>query len=201
VNNPGLASLEILLRSGARSTPYLGTGSVMSNSQDDIDDDGASSIYCPSAISGPISNVHAPIARSKSVQSMLSLRDRERGYTRESSSKDSSNGEEDIMGDPSEMSAKDRRVTFRAAAADRRSGQLRSLQGRGNGPMYEPMEYEESRNYYSRKPLSASSRLDSSKSSEEVGLSKIYTLDDYYFNNNMSSYNNNYDVYRSYQNF
>lgn len=77
VNNPGLTSLEILLRTGSRAHPYLGmtnfnspnqpwktsscapvsmldnflagTGSVMSNSQDDIDDDGASSIYCQSA--------------------------------------------------------------------------------------------------------------------------------------------------------
>lgn len=77
-------------------------------------------------VSGPIANIHAPIARSKSVQSMLSLRDPrdQRAFTRESSSKDSSNGEEDaIMGDAAEMmmSAKDRRVTFRnAAAAERR---------------------------------------------------------------------------------
>ncbi|ODM93454.1 Stromal interaction molecule [Orchesella cincta] len=160
VNNPGIQSLEILLQNRGRSHPYLGAGSIMSNSQDDIDDD-ASSIYCPSAVSGPITNVHTPIARSKSVQSMLSLR--ERGLIRESSSKDSSNGEDDIVGDASEMmSAKDRRVTFRAAA-DRRTGQMRSYQGRQGGPQYEPMEFEEARN---RKPISAS-RLESSKSSEE----------------------------------
>ena len=61
---------------------------------------------------------------------MLSLR--ERGFNRESSSKDSSNGEEDILGDPSEMSAKDRRVTFRAAAADRR---LESARAAVNYPL------------------------------------------------------------------
>ncbi|CAL8115482.1 unnamed protein product [Orchesella dallaii] len=250
VNNPGMQSLEILLQNRGRSHPYLGTGSIMSNSQDDIDDD-ASSIYCPSAVhklvstsafmmfpgqnpqpvnpnisrsyqqqtsssdyssltnyggdscrpsqspdisrkerapnisqsqsyqntadltdcneasvSGPISNVHTPIARSKSVQSMLSLR--ERGMIRESSSKDSSNGEDDIVGDASEMmSAKDRRVTFRAAA-DRRTGQMRSYQGRQFGPQYEPMEFEEAR---SRKPMSAS-RLESSKSSDEESQGK-----------------------------
>jgi len=61
---------------------------------------------------------------------MLSLR--ERGLIRESSSKDSSNGEDDIVGDASEMmSAKDRRVTFRAAA-DRR---LESTRAAVNYPL------------------------------------------------------------------
>lgn len=73
--------------------------------------------------------MHTPIARSKSVQSMLSLRDR--GYTRESSSKDSSNGEEDVLGDAAEMTARDRRVTFRAAA-DRR---LESVRAAVNYPL------------------------------------------------------------------
>lgn len=49
---------------------------------------------------------------------------------RESSSKDSSNGEDDLVaGEASEMTAKDRRVTFRnAAVADRR---LDGNNGRG----------------------------------------------------------------------
>jgi len=49
VNNPGLHYLETVLRGYGKSTSYPGPGSVISNSQDDIDDDAASSIYCPSA--------------------------------------------------------------------------------------------------------------------------------------------------------
>ena len=73
MNNPGLSYLETILRGIGRGTSYAGkrmvvlefpsqqgksfhsqcrlliVGSVISNSQDDMDDDGASSIYCPSA--------------------------------------------------------------------------------------------------------------------------------------------------------
>ncbi|CAG7823613.1 unnamed protein product [Allacma fusca] len=113
MNNPGLPYLETILRGIGRGLPYVGPGSVISNSQDDIDDDGASSIYCPSAVSAPAtgSAVHMPIMRSKSVSSMISLR--ERAVSRDCSSKESSTGEEDMSTETSEMSGgRDRRVTF-----------------------------------------------------------------------------------------
>lgn len=89
-------------------------------------------------------------------------------------------------------------------------GQLRSFQGRlpsaaASAALYEPLEFEESRTFYARKPLvpSGSGRLEGApvKSSEEVGLSKYpYSLDEYYFNN--YAYNNNsFDVYRTFHQF
>jgi stromal interaction molecule 1 len=113
MNNPGLPYLETILRGIGRGPPYVGPGSVISNSQDDIDDDGASSIYCPSAVSAPASGstVHMPIMRSKSVSSMINLRDG--AVSRDGSSKESSTGEEDMSTETSEMTGgRDRRVTF-----------------------------------------------------------------------------------------
>lgn len=66
-------------------------------------------------VSGPTSHLQLSMARSKSSSSMLSLRERERGLiSRDSSSKDSSNGEDDfVVGDASDITNA-RRVTFRA---------------------------------------------------------------------------------------
>ncbi|XP_035714455.1 stromal interaction molecule 2 isoform X2 [Folsomia candida] len=258
MNNPGIQYLESLLKVYGKPQYAAGPGSVISNSQDDIDDDGASSIYCPSAVhklvgsstymmfpghqnfsyylsgsthvysfhpsssphsdytacmgnygpcfctvpqgggsskssdgnsvgmgigmnqnggdlltsiteedsvSGPTSHsLQLSMARSKSASSMLSLRERSL-LSRESSSKDSSNGEDDnIVGDPSDISNA-RRVTFRA---DHRSRMKAYANGRaGTGSLFDSMDNEEARRVVS-KALSQTHSLESISSATKV---------------------------------
>lgn len=85
-----------------------------------------------------------------------------------------------------------------------RGGQFRSFQGKGaNEPV---LDQEATRSVTRKPPLVpfSSSRLESSKSSTEVGHSNLSTVDDDdYYSNNASNFSviDNYDLYRSLQNF